>query len=93
MCVQSSINNVAGLGTWSQATVYASLLISCMFIPTWLIKTLKCKWTLVVCQLCYSAYICAQFYPSFATLIPGAIIVGIGAAPMVTHRQMLRNIE
>ena len=31
---------------------------------------------------CYSVYIAAQFYPSFGTLVPASIIVGIGAAPM-----------
>lgn len=81
--VKSSINSIDGLGTASQATVYAALIVSCMFVPTWMIKTIKCKWTLVVCQLCYSAYICAQFYAQFYTLIPAAIIVGFGAAPMV----------
>ena len=33
-------------------------------------------------MLCYSTYIGAQFYPEFYTLIPGAIILGMGAAPM-----------
>ncbi len=80
---QSSINSDAGLGTWASATIYISLIVSCMFVPTWLIKTLKCKWTLVFCQLCYSLYIIAQFWPMFATLIPAAIVLGMGAAPMV----------
>lgn len=80
--LQSSINAEAGLGTAAQSTIYVALILSCMFVPTWLIKTLSCKWTLVLCQLCYSLYIIAQFWPSFATLIPTAAIVGIGAAPM-----------
>ena len=33
-------------------------------------------------MLCYSTYIGAQFYPEFYTLIPGAVILGMGAAPM-----------
>ena len=37
---------------------------------------------MVVSIFCYSAYIAAQFYPQFYTLIPGAIILGLGAAPM-----------
>lgn len=81
--MQSSINSDAGLGTTASAAIYASLIVSCMFVPTWLIKTLKCKWTIVFCQLCYSLYIIAQFWPSFGTLIPAAIILGMGAAPMV----------
>ena len=48
MYLQSSINIDAGLGNWSQTTVYISLILSSMFIPTWMIKTLKCKWTMVV---------------------------------------------
>ncbi|KAI9554119.1 hypothetical protein GHT06_019391 [Daphnia sinensis] len=80
--LQSSINADAGLGTTASATIYVALIVSCMFVPTWLIKTIKCKWTMVFCELCYSVYIIAQFWPSFATLIPAAIILGIGAAPM-----------
>ncbi|CAB4067613.1 UNC93-like protein,Protein unc-93 homolog A [Lepeophtheirus salmonis] len=40
------------------------------------------KWTLVFSMLCYSLYIGAQFYPKFYTLIPAAIVLGMGAAPM-----------
>ncbi len=80
---QSSINSDAGLGTAASSTIYAALIVSCMFIPTVMIKTIKCKWTLVFCQLGYSTYIIAQFWPEFYTLIPAAIIVGFCAAPMV----------
>jgi len=80
--LQSSINVVNNLGTWANATVYASLILSCMFMPSILIKMLKVKWTLVVCIFCYSTYIAAQFYPEFYTLLPTAFILGMGAAPM-----------
>ena len=43
---------------------------------------LQVKWTLVVCIFCYSTYMAAQFYPEFYTLIPTALILGLGAAPM-----------
>merc|ERR1711892_1627836 len=80
--LQSSINVVNNLGTWANATVYASLILSCMFMPSILIKWLKVKWALVVCICCYSTYIAAQFYPEFYTLLPTAFILGMGAAPM-----------
>merc|ERR1712001_364218 len=35
-----------------------------------------------MCMFCYTAYRAPQFYPQFYTIIPGAIVVGIGAAPM-----------
>ena len=73
---------VNNLGTWANACVYASLILSCMFMPSILIKYLKVKWTLVICIFCYSTYIAAQFYPEFYTLLPTAFILGMGAAPM-----------
>jgi len=80
--LQSSINKVEGLGTTSLAVIYAALVVSCMFVPTLMIKKLTVKWTMVVSIFCYSTYIAAQFYPQFYTLVPGAIILGLGAAPM-----------
>jgi len=80
--LQSSINSVNNLGTWANTAVYASLILSCCFMPSILIKKLKVKWTLVVSILCYSSYIAAQFYPEFYTLIPTAFILGMGAAPL-----------
>ena len=71
-----------GLGTTSLAVIYAALVVSCMFVPTLMIKKLTVKWTMVVSIFCYSTYIAAQFYPQFYTLVPGAIILGLGAAPM-----------
>ncbi|MCL4147471.1 UNVERIFIED_CONTAM: hypothetical protein GTU68_031675, partial [Idotea baltica] len=78
--LQSSINEK--LGTTSLSVLYAAIVLSCAFIPSWLIKRLKTKWTLPVCMLCYSTYIAAQFYPTYYTLIPTAILLGLGAAPM-----------
>lgn len=80
--LQSSINAKDGLGTLSLSAVYAALVVSCIFVPTFLIKRFTVKWTLCFSLLCYAPYIGAQFYPRFYTLIPAGILVGIGAAPM-----------
>jgi len=37
---------------------------------------------MAISMLGYSAYIASQFYPEYYTMIPGAILVGLGAAPM-----------
>ena len=71
---------VNNLGTWSNSVIYASLLPSCLFLPSILIKKLKVKWTLVVCIFSYSTYIAAQFYPEFYTLLPTAVILGLGCS-------------
>lgn len=72
----------AGLGSKSLYTIYVALVVSCMFLPSWVIKKCTVKWAMVLSMLCYSTYIAAQFYPRFYTLIPAAIILGLGAAPM-----------
>ena len=33
-------------------------------------------------MLCYTFYMAAQFYPAFETLIPAAVVIGFGAAPL-----------
>ncbi|XP_050733436.1 UNC93-like protein [Eriocheir sinensis] len=78
--LQSSINQTDG--TVSLTTIYAALVVSCCFLPSLLIKILKTKYTMALCMLGYSAYIAAQFYPTLGTLVPTAILVGLGAAPM-----------
>ncbi|VEN35822.1 unnamed protein product [Callosobruchus maculatus] len=80
--LQSSINAKDGLGTVSLSAIYAALVLSCIFVPTFLIKKLTVKWTLCISLMCYAPYIAAQFYPRFYTLVPAGVVLGIGAAPM-----------
>ncbi|XP_055913956.1 UNC93-like protein [Eupeodes corollae] len=80
--LQSSINAKDGLGTVSLSAIYAALVVSCIFLPTLIIRRLTVKWTLVFSMLCYAPYIAFQLYPKFYTLVPAGILVGLGAAPM-----------
>ncbi|XP_021940392.1 UNC93-like protein isoform X2 [Zootermopsis nevadensis] len=80
--LQSSINAQEGLGTVSLSAIYAALVVSCIFVPTFLIKRLTVKWTLCFSMLMYAPYIGAQFFPRFYTLVPAGVILGLGAAPM-----------
>lgn len=61
--LQSSINSKDGLGTVSLSAIYAALVVSCIFVPTYVIRRLTVKWTLCISMLCYAPYIGAQFYP------------------------------
>ena len=96
--IKISVNwfQVDGLGSTSTSVLYAALVVSSMFVPTLLIKKLTVKWAMVVSIFCYSTYIAAQFHPEFYTLVPGAIILGIGAAPMwsaqCTYLSQIGNI-
>ncbi|KAG4077935.1 hypothetical protein HA402_013435 [Bradysia odoriphaga] len=86
--LQSSLNS-GGLGTYSLSVIYGSMIVSSMFLPTFLIRKLTAKWTLVLSVFTYSTYIAAQFKPSYGTLIPFAIVVGLGAAPLWSAKCMI----
>lgn len=66
----------------SLSAIYAALVVSCIFLPTLIIRKLTVKWTLVCSMLCYAPYIAFQLFPRFYTLVPAGILVGMGAAPM-----------
>ncbi|XP_023214108.1 protein unc-93 homolog A-like [Centruroides sculpturatus] len=84
--LQSSINSAKGLGTASLSVIYGALVLSCMFLPTFMIKLLTLKYTLIVSMLMYSSYMAANFYPDWGTLIPTSIILGLGGAPLWTSK-------
>lgn len=74
--LQSSLNSDGGLGTASLSTIYVSLIFSCIFLPTVMIKKLDVKWTIIVSQFAYILYIASNVYPRYYTLIPAAVILG-----------------
>ncbi|KAL5261805.1 hypothetical protein ACHWQZ_G007490 [Mnemiopsis leidyi] len=86
--LQSSLNPSDGIGVYTLAIIYATIILSCFFLPTFFIKTLKAKKALVVCQTMYTLYIAAQFYPKWGTLIPSSILLGLAAAPMWSAKCM-----
>lgn len=80
--IQSSLNEVGGLGVASLSVIYGALVLSCMFLPSIIISKLGCKWTICVAMLMYSTYMAANFYPHWGTLIPTSVILGFAAAPL-----------
>ncbi|XP_041064955.1 protein unc-93 homolog A [Carcharodon carcharias] len=80
--IQSSLNSDRGLGLASLSVIYAALILSSMFLPPIMIKYFGCKWTIVISMCCYVTFTIGNFYPSWYTLIPTAIILGTGGAPL-----------
>lgn len=74
--LQSSLNPDEGLGLASLCVIYASLILSCMFIPPIMIGRLGCKWALVISMCCYVLYTVANFYAKWYTLLPASIFLG-----------------
>ncbi|WAR12257.1 UN93A-like protein [Mya arenaria] len=80
--LQSSLNKSEGLGVIGLSVIYGALVISCMFLPPFIIARLGCKWTIPLSMGCYVLYMCANLYAVWGTIIPSAIILGLGAAPL-----------
>ncbi|GBM49566.1 UNC93-like protein [Araneus ventricosus] len=80
--LQSTLNIEDDLGVVSQSVIYAALIFSSLFLPKLIIRKFGCKITLVLCTLTYAPYVAANFYPAMETLVPAAILIGLGAAPL-----------
>lgn len=80
--LQSSLYSEEGLGVTVLSTLYGGMLLSSMFLPPLLIRTLGCKWTIVLSMSCYVTFSLGNFYASWYTLIPTSILLGLGAAPL-----------
>ncbi|XP_070136147.1 UNC93-like protein isoform X3 [Drosophila bipectinata] len=80
--LQSSLNAEGGLGTIACSSIYLSMGLSCLVLPTLMIRQLTCKGTLVLGMFCFLPYIGLQLYSKFYTLVPAGILLGVAAAPM-----------
>ncbi len=80
--LQSSLNTEASLGTYSLFVIYASFALSCLILPSMLTSKFGYKWSLFMCEIAYCIYIITNLYVKWWTLIPAAVILGLGAAPL-----------
>ena len=77
---------------YTLSTVYASLFGGCIFATT-IVQRLRPKRTMMLCFSGILVYILANFYPSFYTIIPAAVLVGLSLSNMWTaHATYLTNI-
>ncbi|XP_077503852.1 protein unc-93 homolog A-like [Amblyomma americanum] len=84
--LQSSLNPEAGLGTASLASIYFALVVSCMFVPSYMIRRLGLKYTMVTSVTMYMLYFVANMEPSWYTMLPASLVLGTGGAPLWTSK-------
>lgn len=80
--LQTSLNKEEGVGAYSLSAIYAALIVSCIFLPKFVIARLGCKWTIPICMIGYALYMAANFYAVIWLMTIAGIILGFGAAPM-----------
>ena len=79
--LQSSVNETNGLGLASLSVLYSSFLLSCWFSAT-VISLVGTKYTMIIAYCGMMVYTVANFYPSWYTLVPGSIVVGLVFGPL-----------
>ena len=82
--LQSTLNRVQGMGVITVSLLYIILVISCMFVPKLVIRFTGHRWTMAASFGGYIAYMAANGYAGWATMITGSVLVGLCAAPLWT---------
>lgn len=80
--LQSTLNKDEGIGTGGLSIIYGALVVSCMFVPSFVICHIGCKWTIAASMICYILYMAANFHAVWGLIVPASIIIGLGAAPL-----------
>lgn len=85
--LQSSLNQEEGLGIISLSCMYACIIVSGILAPA-IINVLGEKRILVISFVCHVIYTGTNFYPTFLTLLPSSILLGLTAGPMWTSQSV-----
>lgn len=85
--LQSSLNQEQGLGIISLSCMYACIIISGILAPL-IIGVFGEKQILVFSFICHVIYTGTNFYPTFATLVPSSVLLGLTAGPMWTSQSV-----
>ncbi|KAK6185208.1 hypothetical protein SNE40_007493 [Patella caerulea] len=80
--LQTSLNIDDGVGPGSLSIIYGALVLSCMFLPPFIIAHLGCKWTIPLSMIGYVLYMGANMHAIWALMAPAAVLLGLGAAPL-----------
>ncbi|KAK3100118.1 hypothetical protein FSP39_015016 [Pinctada imbricata] len=85
--LQSSLNQEEGLGIISLSCLYAFIILSSIMAPT-ILKHVGIKISLIVSWVSHCLYTLSNFYPTFWTLIPTSVLLGLISGPMWTSQSV-----
>lgn len=85
--LQSSLNQEEHLGIISLSSMYACIILSGILAPA-ILGLVDEKKIIVFSFFCHVLYTGTNFYPTFATLIPSSVLLGLTAGPMWTSQSV-----
>lgn len=68
------------LGYWSIACIYITFTLSSLLLSSAFVIAVTVKWSLFIGGLLYLGFIVANIWPDWVTLVPGALVLGVGAS-------------
>lgn len=68
------------LGYWSIACIYITFTLSSLLLSSAFVIAVTVKWSLFIGGVLYLGFIIANIWPDWVTLVPGALVLGIGAS-------------
>lgn len=74
--LQSSLNQEKGLGVITLSCLYAFIIVSAILAPT-IIKFIGAKLAIILSWIVHIIYTGTNFYPTFTTLIPSSLLMGL----------------
>ena len=79
--LQSSINSSGGLGLAANSTLYGVFVLCAIFFPLY-VRVVGNKLALISGYFGFLVYSCCNYYPSWYTLIPGSVVLGVCTGPV-----------
>ena len=77
--LQSSVNGGNDLGVITMALVHISMVFASLLAPI-IINVFTAKWAMCGGVMCFLAWFSAHIHPTFWTLVPTSLLVGLGQA-------------
>lgn len=78
--IQSSV--VGNIGTTSLALNFGASIIGCLILAPPMLRLLGCKVATLVSFVCWACWMASNYYPTWGTVIPAAIISGLAVGPI-----------
>ncbi len=82
--LQSSLHLDEGMGVINSSVLYGALILSCLFLPKFIIHWIGHKWTIPLSFMGYILWMAANGYAVWETMVPASILLGFAAAPLWT---------
>ncbi|KAG8182978.1 hypothetical protein JTE90_013427 [Oedothorax gibbosus] len=89
--LQTTMNVANNLGLESQALLFAVSMVSSLFLPELMIRTVGCKRTVVIMIFASVPFLASNFKPVANVILPTSFLMGLAIGPLYTAGAFYTN--